>query len=59
MIAIWWVRNDLAKESEKSRPQTQVVTEAATTIRMIMILPQGAGGEPGRGEIPMIQRNTL
>ena len=55
MIAIWWVRNDLAKESENSRPYTQFVTEAAMTVRMIMILLYGAGGEPGRGENPMIR----
>ena len=30
----------------------------ATTVRMIMILPYGAGGEPGRGEIPMIRCST-
>ena len=29
------------------------------TVRMIMILLYGAGGEPGRGEIPMIQISSL
>ena len=27
----------------------------AMTVRMIMILPYGAGGEPGRGETPMLE----
>ena len=27
----------------------------AMTVRMIMILPYGAGRKPGRGETPMIQ----
>lgn len=31
----------------------------ATTVRMIMILPYGAGGEPGRGETLMIQISNL
>ena len=31
----------------------------AMTVRMIMILPYGAGGEPGRGETPMIQISYL
>ena len=31
----------------------------ATTVRMIMILPYGAGGELGRGETPMIQISNL
>jgi hypothetical protein len=31
----------------------------AMTVRMIMILPYGAGGKPDRGETPMIQINYL
>ena len=31
----------------------------AMTVKMIMILLYGAGGEPGRGEIPMIQISNL
>lgn len=31
----------------------------ATTVRMIMILPYGAGGKPDRGETPMIQISYL
>ena len=31
----------------------------AMTVRMIMILPYGAGEEPGRGETPMIQISSL
>ncbi len=31
----------------------------AMTVKMIMILLYGAGGEPGRGEIPMIQISSL
>ena len=31
----------------------------AMTVRMAMILPYGAGGEPGRGETPMIQISNL
>lgn len=46
------------RASENSRPKTRIATETATTVRMIMILPYGAGGEPGRGEIPMIRCST-
>ena len=35
------------------RPKTRIVTVAAMTFRIIMILLYGAGGVPGRGEIPM------
>ena len=31
----------------------------ATTVRMIMILLYGAGGEPGRGATPMQQISSL
>ena len=31
----------------------RIATDMAMTVRMIMILLYGAGGEPGRGEIPM------
>ena len=31
------------------RPKTRIVTVAAMTFRIIMILLYGAGGEPGRG----------
>ncbi len=31
----------------------------AMTVRMIMILLYGAGGEPGRGETPMKQTSNL
>ena len=31
----------------------------AMTVRMIMILPYGAGGKPDRGETPMIQISYL
>ena len=31
----------------------------AMTVRRIMILLYGAGGVPGRGEIPMIQISSL
>ena len=31
----------------------------AMTVRRIMILLYGAGGEPGRGEMPMIQISSL
>lgn len=56
MIARRWVRQDLSmKVSENPRPETRIATETARTVRMIMILPYGAGGEPGRGEIPMIR----
>ena len=39
--------------SENPRPEIQLATETAMTVRMIMILLYGAGGVPGRGEIPM------
>ena len=45
--------------SENPRPEIQLATETAMTVRMIMILLYGAGGVPGRGEIPMIQIATL
>ena len=40
--------------SENPRYKYQVAPDMAMTVRMIMILLYGAGGEPGRGEIPMI-----
>ena len=39
--------------SENPRYKYQVVSDMAMTVRIIMILLYGAGGEPGRGEIPM------
>ena len=36
------------------RPKTRIVTVAAMTFRIIMILLYGAGGEPGGGGIPML-----
>ncbi len=44
---------DIQRTSENPRPEIQLATETAMTVRMIMILLYGAGGEPGRGEIPM------
>ena len=43
------------QNSENSGYEYQVAPDMAMTVRMIMILLYGAGGEPGRGEIPMIQ----
>ncbi len=43
------------RASENPRSETRIATEAAKTVRTIMILPYGAGGVPGRGEIPMIR----
>ena len=45
--------------SENPRPEIQLATETAMTVRMIMILLYGAGGVPGRGEIPMIRFRKL
>ena len=45
--------------SENPRYKYQVAPDMAMTVRMIMILLYGAGGEPGRGEIPMIQISSL
>ena len=45
--------------SENPRPEIQLATETAMTVRMIMILLYGAGGVPGRGEIPMIRFQTV
>jgi hypothetical protein len=42
--------------SENSRSEIQFATGMAMTVRKIMILLYGAGGVPGRGEIPM---NTM
>jgi hypothetical protein len=44
--------------SENSRYKYQVALDMAMTVRMIMILLYGAGGEPGRGEIPMMWCST-
>ena len=46
---------DIQRTSENPRPEIQLATETAMTVRMIMILLYGAGGVPGRGEIPMIR----
>ena len=46
---------DIQRTSENPRPEIQLATEMAMTVRMIMILLYGAGGVPGRGEIPMIR----
>ena len=43
------------QNSENSGYEYQVAPDMAMTVRMIMILLYGAGGEPGRGETPMIQ----
>ena len=47
------------QNSENSGYEYQVAPDMAMTVRMIMILLYGAGGVPGRGEIPMIQIATL
>ena len=39
--------------SENPWSEIRFATGKAMTVRMIMILLYGAGGEPGRGEIPM------
>ena len=41
------------QNSENSGYEYQVAPDMAMTVRMIMILLYGAGGVPGRGEIPM------
>ena len=43
------------QNSENSGYEYQVAPDMAMTVRMIMILLYGAGGVPGRGEIPMIR----
>ena len=45
----------IRRTSENPRPEIQLATETAMTVRMIMILLYGAGGVPGRGEIPMVR----
>ena len=50
---------DMQRTSENPRPEIQLATETAMTVRMIMILLYGAGGVPGRGEIPMIRFRKL
>ena len=45
--------------SENPRYKYQVAPDMAMTVRIIMILLYGAGGEPGRGEIPMIRFSKL
>ena len=47
------------QNSENSGYEYQVAPDMAMTVRMIMILLYGAGGVPGRGEIPMIQISSL
>jgi len=44
--------------SENPRYKYQVAPDTAMTVRMTMILLYGAGGEPGRGEIPMKRFST-
>jgi hypothetical protein len=44
--------------SENPRYKYQVAPDMAMTVRIIMILLYGAGGEPGRGEIPMKRCST-
>ena len=46
-------------QSENPRYNYQVAPDTAMTVRMIMILPYGAGRKPGRGETPMIQISYL
>ena len=41
------------QNSEDAGYEYQVAPDMAMTVRMIMILLYGAGGVPGRGEIPM------
>ena len=41
------------RESGNPRLKRQAAPDTAMTVRMIMILLYGAGGEPGRSEIPM------
>ena len=45
-------------QSENPRYNYQVAPDTAMTVRMIMILLYGAGGEPGWGEIPMKRWST-
>ena len=47
------------QNSENSGYEYRVAPDMAMTVRMIMILLYGAGGEPGRGEKPMIQISSL
>ena len=47
------------QNSENSGYEYQVAPDMVMTVRMIMILLYGAGGVPGRGEIPMIQISSL
>ena len=47
------------QNSENSGYEYQVAPDMAMTVRMIMILLYGAGGVPGRGEIPMIRFRKL
>ena len=47
------------QNSENSGYEYQAAPDMAMTVRMIMILLYGAGGEPGRGENPMIQMSSL
>jgi hypothetical protein len=45
--------------SENPRYKYQVAPDMAMTVRMIMILPYGAGEELGRGATPMKQNSRL
>ena len=47
------------QDSENSCYEYRIATDMAMTVRKIMILLYGAGGVPGRGEIPMIQISSL
>jgi hypothetical protein len=47
------------RKERESLHKYRVATGMAMTVRMIMILLYGAGGEPGRGEIPMMRFSKL
>ena len=50
--------NTCRRTSENPRSETRIATGTAMTVRRIMILLYGAGGEPGRGESPMTRCST-
>ena len=55
---IGYAKTSLVGTSENPRYKYQVAPDTAMTVRMTMILLYGAGGEPGRGEIPMKRCST-
>ena len=49
-----YAKRFIYEKSENSDYEYKIASYMAMTVKLIMILLYGAGGVPGRGEIPMI-----